>query len=416
MRRALSDCLMLPEDPATALRAAYGVAPDAPFRVAYLPGPGDVERSFEHWREGRNDPRVPIYAYSVMFYELMARLGADAQVFTIHERADAPARADGVRFERVVRRPFRGAASYYWSEARYMAAVLPRIRGFRPHVVIASTDFPPAAWPALRAMAPLVLSAHNTFWPMHSPDGLKSRLLRVALAPLARSLSAAVCVSDECARQVARLGPAALPRFVPVPQVETRHGDRERRDARNLLYVGRIEDSKGVFLLLDAFRRIAAGRPEARLTFAGSGAADAALRARLAEDDLGGRIAFVGRLAAEAVHRALDEADLLVCPTMSSFNEGLAVVGFEAAAHGVPSVLSTVVPARERLGPGCAVFPADDGAALAATLDRLIGDPEAYAALRAGVATARASVYDRNLSWGSTVYRALLAAAPAHPA
>ena len=109
---------------------------------------------------------------------------------------------------------------------------------------------------------------------------------------------------------------------------------------------------------------------------------------------------------AEDVHQTLSETHLLVCPTRASFNEGLAFVCFEAALHGVPTVMSEVVPARDLLGGGCVVVEADSVNALASALDAILGDEARYENLRSTALEKSAVVFDRSKSWGSQLYRA----------
>ena len=161
-------------------------------------------------------------------------------------------------------------------------------------------------------------------------------------------------------------------------------------------------------MLLEVFEKLAIQHPELTLHIAGSGGADDALKAKLAASANAKQIEFLGRIGSDAVHSTIAAADLLVCPTMSDFNEGLAVVGFEAAAHGIPTVLSSVVPAVELLGEGCAVYQADNATALEATIAGLIENPETYQKLCGATALVREKMYDRSLSWGSGLFRTLM--------
>ena len=75
------ELLTLPDTAAEQLRRRFGPG-DAPLRLSYFCGPGDVLGTYRHWCEGRHDPRVPIITYSSMFFELVRRLNARAQVIS----------------------------------------------------------------------------------------------------------------------------------------------------------------------------------------------------------------------------------------------------------------------------------------------------------------------------------------------
>lgn len=84
------------------------------------------------------------------------------------------------------------------------------------------------------------------------------------------------------------------------------------------------------------------------------------------------------------------------------------MVALEAAVHGVPSLLSSVVPAAELLPGACATFQADDVNQLARSLERLLDEPGYIDALRSRLAAAIPSFYSRDLSWGSKLVALML--------
>ncbi|MBO3733931.1 glycosyltransferase [Glycomyces niveus] len=155
-----------------------------------------------------------------------------------------------------------------------------------------------------------------------------------------------------------------------------------------VMAVGRLTRMKGFDLLVDAFASLAAARPEWSLHLYGRGSERKRLEARVEELGMQGRIALKGGVAPLDAARA--DASIAVVP--SRFEPfGLVIV--EAMAAGLP-VLCTAVPH----GPleivedgknGLLVAP-EDPAALAAGLDRLMGDPGLRAALgESGRAKAR---------------------------
>ena len=160
--------------------------------------------------------------------------------------------------------------------------------------------------------------------------------------------------------------------------------------------------------LLDAFEALSPDHPDATLDFAGCGGGEEELIRRIAASPASGRVRYLGRLTGEEVHNILDETNLLICPTRSTFNEGLALVVVEAAIHGVPSLLSSVVPAKDLVADACVEFPADDTGALRDRLEQILSNPSLYRELRARTAQRREIFTDRSKSWGSELYRALV--------
>ena len=139
-----------------------------------------------------------------------------------------------------------------------------------------------------------------------------------------------------------------------------------------LLTVGQLTTGKGLDVLLHALTRT---RHRARLRVVGQGRQQGELQALARALKLGDRVTFVGPLDNEALSAEYRRAAALVFPSRAPETSGL--VGLEALAHGTPVIGSLVggmgewlLPERTGLG-----VPSGDPAALAAAIDRLLGDP-----------------------------------------
>ena len=403
------NAVVLPPDAAQALRRHLGKPADTPLRIAYVPGPGDVVGTFDHWQQGRHDPRVPVITYSVMFYSLVHRLGAQALVLTAENRQPV-AQTTAVTFRHVPRETGQNGFRYRLAEARYAKALAQVVNDWQPDITVVGSDAPAGLFHRLHV--PAILSAHNSFWPMgQRPRNLRARL---ALLPRIRSLrhvAAALCTSAECAHQIVAVA-GSKPTFVEVPQVVSTDMPPSvappRDVAHRITFIGRIEENKGVFDLLTAVENLAAFFPSLSLTFAGDGTASANLATAAGGSSLGDRVRLLGRIDSGAVHALLDVSDIVVCPTRSNFNEGLAMVVVEAAIHGRPCVISSVVPAGQLFPDSCSIFAADDAAALQTALRRLIEDPATLRRMSEQALRQRHTCLDRRQSWGSQLYLAFL--------
>ena len=140
----------------------------------------------------------------------------------------------------------------------------------------------------------------------------------------------------------------------------------------HILFVGRLDQVKGVPLLIEAFGRLRARHPGAHLTIAGDGPARALLEAQAAPH--GQAIRFAGYVDEPGVAALLAQADMLVLP---SFAEGLPVVLMEAFASGVPVIATQVAGVPELVEDGISGFivPPGDVETLTARMDRLLSEP-----------------------------------------
>ena len=175
--------------------------------------------------------------------------------------------------------------------------------------------------------------------------------------------------SRHMADEYARHGFAAKTCVVSLPVAAGVASDRPSRPANawRLLYLGRLEWTKGPDIAIEAAARVASRlAAPVSLTIAGSGTMAQALR-RSAERVAAGGVTceFTGAVTAEARSALIDRSDLLLVP--SRWPEPFGLVGNEAGARGVPAVafaaggipewLSDGVNGRLAVGaPGSATF------------------------------------------------------------
>ncbi|RKE21786.1 glycosyltransferase [Streptomyces sp. TLI_171] len=136
--------------------------------------------------------------------------------------------------------------------------------------------------------------------------------------------------------------------------------------------VGRLCRQKGQDVLLDAWAKVQAARPESRLVLVGGGPDAEALAEQVRGLPEPSRVRMVGDVADPRLWLAA--ADLAVLPSRW---EGMALAPLEAMACGRPVLLTDVPGARECLPPaerGRSVVPVGDSGAMAERLVEFLGD------------------------------------------
>ena len=131
------------------------------------------------------------------------------------------------------------------------------------------------------------------------------------------------------------------------PQIDRLKGKLGFPAKTLVLYVGRLVPRKGIEYLLEAWRDIVTGFPDARLLLLGDGPLHQSLKANLGRLGIDGTARFAGRV--DNVPEYLRAADLFVLP---SLQEGLPNALLEAMASGAPIVATRI---------GGVVDIADDG-------------------------------------------------------
>ncbi len=182
-------------------------------------------------------------------------------------------------------------------------------------------------WLLARGVARAVVTV-NGRWPGHAPH------VHPFLNP---------CLTDEELREGALVGA------------------EKRLDAPvRLLFVGRIEESKGCGRALDVVERLRQKGLDVRLDLVGDGADRAALASRIASAGLSSSVRLLGWVARPSLNALYRDAHILLFPSSSS--EGWPKVLSEGMAYGVVPVASTVssIPQYlEQFRSGRAIDPMD---------------------------------------------------------
>lgn len=281
--------------------------------------------------------------------------------------------------------PLRTPAKY----GRLLADAVRRAR--RVDVIYAHYIFPTGAIAAIAGRLsgrPVVLTAHG-----QDVANLDRRALRRASARALRGAHAVIAVSDYLAQALERTEMAPQPihvvnmgvdmeRFVP----GDRAGARERLgiggDGPIVLAVGGLTRRKNPLTLLQAFSRLRAEHPDARLVYVGDGPQASTIDAGVRHLLLGDSVIRTGALPHAEVGDWVTACDVLA---MVSRVEPLGVAALEALAGGRPVVVTEVGGAKEIVpdpDAGRVVDPADP-AAIAAALGAVLADPPSPEACRA---------------------------------
>lgn len=408
---SIDDCVVIPENAAEILLGDLNIIDNRRAKIAYLPGPGDVFGTFKFWQRGNYDPRVPVIAYSTQFYTLIKKLNAEALIF--NEQNHNRFEDDQFQFISLSRKRGKNKYSYAFYNFCYSIKVLYSLKQFKPDIVILSTDLPHVLLSILPKKWKLILSAHNTYWNMgNKPQNLKSKLKHSYLSHGLKRLSGAVCTSYECARQNAELQVRRSALTVEIPQLlentklQDASTNRETASVEKIFYLGRIETSKGIFDLMTVFEELSKKHPNLQLFYAGSGSCSNELEKKIKKTKA--NIIFLGQLSGTEVHDTLQTIDLLVCPTRSSFNEGLALVVVEAAVHTVPSIVSSIVPAKELFESACFEYEVDNLNSLRDVLSEVITLDEKFMQIKGRLREQTKQFYNREKSWGSQLFLTML--------
>lgn len=149
---------------------------------------------------------------------------------------------------------------------------------------------------------------------------------------------------------------------------------------KTLLFVGRMVEQKGVLFALEVMVGLLRRHAEWTAVLAGSGALLDAVRALIHFHGMDGRIEAIGRVPNERMPSVYERADVVLMPSMA---EPFGLVALEAAAAGLPVIVSPQVGAREVLVTAPCIELHREGDWVAC-IEKLLGDEELWSSVVVG--------------------------------
>lgn len=220
-----------------------------------------------------------------------------------------------------------------------------------------------------------------------NPWGLQNRravMKRVSLALIERRIlqgAAAVQYATELElreglRAAPRQNPTVIPPGIAPQQTEgTTNSEFEHlRSVPTIVFLGRLDRSKALEVLIDAMSLVREDHPTARLVIAGDGDETYGKDLRAQTDRLGisEGVEWAGFVSVHEQRALFEVADVSVLP---SFSESFGIAAVEALAHNVATVVSDGVGVAAQLkSTGAALVVKSSGEEVASAISKLLSN------------------------------------------
>jgi glycosyltransferase involved in cell wall biosynthesis len=170
--------------------------------------------------------------------------------------------------------------------------------------------------------------------------------------------------------------------FRPRPRHEARERLGLPLEATILVAVGSLTPVKGHRYAIEALRTIVRGHPSCVLYLVGAGNLEPELRRRTGELGLGDHVVLAGARPGDEIAWWMAAADALIMPSLT---ESFGLAALEALACGLPVVASRVGGLVDQITDGVNGYlvPPRDPAAIAAAVERILGDSAGHEGMRA---------------------------------
>jgi glycosyltransferase involved in cell wall biosynthesis len=162
-----------------------------------------------------------------------------------------------------------------------------------------------------------------------------SRLMRWSLARGLRLCDAVIAVSQQLQKEAMAFEPAATKKIIVLPDaIDPAAVEAEpeyHHDRPYVLFAGRLHPVKGIDILIEAFKTVAAQTHDLDLLIVGTGHIESSLKELVLRYGLAKRVTFLGAQDRPAVFSLLKGCEFVVLP---SHAEGCPLIVLEAMAAG----------------------------------------------------------------------------------
>ena len=198
-----------------------------------------------------------------------------------------------------------------------------------------------ASWKKItRAEIPLVTTVHTGGFP--ATGGIGELLGRTYRATITRRVLAysdrLIAVSNSIQENVTSLvGSVEVDVLYSGVDTDVYYPDPEHQWDKEVLYVGRLVENKGIRTLINSFERVLCSHPSAELRIVGPGPLEDQLKSRCSTLDISESVQFKGYV--DDVASEMRQVDVFCLPSLS---EGLPLTVLEAMASKLPVIATPV--------------------------------------------------------------------------
>ena len=134
-----------------------------------------------------------------------------------------------------------------------------------------------------------------------------------------------------------------IPHFIEIDKWPLRRS--KDIQAKQLLFVGRLDRTKGIYHLLDAMKIVVAKDPEVQLICIGTGKEAKAFKQRIFKLRLQNNVQLLGFHTQETILEFFHHSTIFLYP--SNYEEMFGITGLEAQAAGIPVIASDIGGIKE---------------------------------------------------------------------
>ncbi|MGG6241908.1 glycosyltransferase family 4 protein [Nodosilinea sp. AN01ver1] len=383
-------------------------------RILYSSGPVDATSVYMHWVLGQDDPSHFAITYAQHFYELASKLDAKSWLISSRDKQGL-IEDNNFRIEfRSLRHHFRSSIAYFagqlWSGFRLIVSAIL----FKADILIATQDR--TFW-FLLGILPLfgikiVPTIHCTLWPKYKRPTTIQRMIHKLNSWFFQYGCVEICVVSEDikdqiikitngrSRPIRTFVPTYRENFLKNIKVQSFNA---KADTFRVLFAGRVETSKGVYLLLEVAKKFIAVNPNCVFNVCGTGGEVDNLKAAALKAGIAKQFVVHGHCKRDKLRNMYETSHVVVVPTTTDFVEGFNKVVAEGVIVGRPIVTSSVCPALSVVRDAAVEVTPDDVDGYFNAILRLATDNDFYEQKQKNAMALRKQFFSYSKSWQAQV-------------
>ncbi|MBW4462881.1 MAG: glycosyltransferase family 4 protein [Nodosilinea sp. WJT8-NPBG4] len=390
------------------------MSPDKQLRIVYSSAPVDATSVYMHWVLGQDDPSHFAITYAQHFYELARKFNAKSWLISARDKKGL-IQDDDFRIEfRSIKHQSRSSIAFFagqlWSGLRLIVSVIL----FRAEILVISEDR--TFW-FLLGILPLlgikvIPTIHCTLWPKYKQPTAVQRIIQKMNSWFFRYGCVEICVvSEDIKNQIVKITDGRsrpIRTFVPVyrkeflDDIKIRDYDAES-ETFQVLFAGRVEVSKGVYLLLEVAKKFISVNPNCIFNICGTGSQVEKLKAAALEAGIEKQFVVHGHCQRDKLREMYEASHIVAVPTTKHFVEGFNKVVAEGVIMGKPIVTSPVCPALSIVRDAAVEVTPDDVDDYFNAILKLATDKDFYRQKQKSAMTLRGQFFTYSKSWEAQV-------------
>ncbi|MBD2112034.1 MULTISPECIES: glycosyltransferase family 4 protein [Cyanophyceae] len=383
-------------------------------KIVYSSAPVDATSVYMHWVLGQDDPSHFAITYAQHFYELAKKFSAKSWLISSRDKKgliqDNDFRVEFRSLKYQSRSSMAYFAGQFWSGLRLIFSVIL----FKADILIVTEDR--TFW-FLLGILPLfgikiIPTIHCTLWPKYKRPSAVQQIIQKLNSWFFRYGCVEICVvSEDIKDQIVKITNGRsrpIRTFVPayrkefLDDIKSRNYDAES-DKFQVLFAGRVESSKGIYLLLEVAKRFILTNPNCVFNICGTGSQVEKLKAAALEAGIEKQFVLHGHCDRNKLRKMYEMSHVIAVPTTKDFVEGFNKVVAEGVIMGKPIVTSPVCPALSVVRDAAVEVAPDNVDDYLNAILKLATDKEFYRQKQKNALALREQFFSYSKSWEAQV-------------